>query len=399
MNDLALTTSITRRELLRLSAVAGAAGLLASCGVSAPKKTRASVAPLPPKTGALSVANWPLYIDADVKTKGHPTVEQFQRETGTAVRYKEAIDDTETFFGTLREPLAAGKPTGWDIAVLSDWILARMIRLDYVEPLHLDAIPNFTANAAAAYKNPSYDPGSAHSIPWQAGITGIAYNPKLTGRAIDSVADLFDPAFRGKVGMFSEMLDSMCLTLLLLGVEPARATQADAKAARDKIAAQRKAGIVRNFYGQEYGDALANGDLALTIAWSGDIFQLQESNPELRFVVPKEGGILWTDTMIIPKGAANIAEAHAWMNFYYRPEIAARVTESVQYVSTVPASRAIILADAEARPAERAALQRLANSDLLYPDDASLARLHRYPGLSEDDEKAWNQMFQEATQG
>jgi spermidine/putrescine transport system substrate-binding protein len=274
-----------------------------------------------------------------------------------------------------------------------------MIRLGYVEELLPLQLPNFRANAGAPFKSPPHDPGNRYSIPWQAGITGIAFNPRLTGRAIDSVGDLFDPAFRGKVGLFSELLDTVGLTFLLLGVDAQASTTADMRRVADKLAEVRRSGIVRGFYGNDYVDALGRGDLALTMAWSGDVFQLQNDNPELVFVVPKEGGILWVDNMVVPRGAANVAGAHAWMDYFYEPRVAADVTEYVQYISPVPAAQTLIQQDARDRPDERADLERTAGSELIFPTEATLSRLVRYRTLTEDEERTWNEMFQEATQG
>ena len=133
------------------------------------------------------------------------------------------------------------------------------------------------------------------------GITGIGYDPELTGREITSVMDLFDPAFEGKVGMFGDTEDMPNLTLLGMGVEPSESTEDDWHAAADLLTKQRDDGIVRQYYGQNYVSALTTGNVALTMAWSADILQLQlGGSPQLKFVVPDEGAMLWTDSLCIP---------------------------------------------------------------------------------------------------
>ncbi|HEU4480638.1 MAG TPA: spermidine/putrescine ABC transporter substrate-binding protein, partial [Actinomycetota bacterium] len=300
---------ISRRELLRRMGIgAGALSMtawLAACGTEGTSPTEEEreqdTLTTTERNGELAFANWPLYID---RAKGRrPTIDDFEKESGISVEYKEVIQDNESFFGTIREPLASGDAIEWDLIVVTDWLISKMARLGYLEKLDLSKVPNFQQHAGSIYQDPGYDPGNAHSVPWQSGITGIGYNPELTGREITSTEDLFDPAFKGRVGMFTEMRDTMNLVLLNQGVDPADATTGDVEAVQQKLLQQVEDGIVRQYYGNEYSDALVRGDLALTMAWSGDIFQLQFDKPELQFVVPEEGGILWVDNMAIPQNA------------------------------------------------------------------------------------------------
>jgi spermidine/putrescine transport system substrate-binding protein len=351
-------------------------------------------------SGTLIFANWPLYIDQDEATGESPTLKMFTDETGIKVDYQEAIQDNQEFFGTIQPALAQGQDTGWDMIVMTDWMLGKMAGLGYLEAIDVAAsVPNFVANAADKYKNPSYDPNNAHSVPWQSGYTGIAYNPKLTGREITSFGDLLDPAFEGRIGMFSEVRDSLSLALLYNGVEPTDATESDVRAANEVL--KKQAPLVRGYYGNEYAQELANGSLAVTMAWSGDVFQLQFDNPDLRFVIPDEGGILWIDNMAIPKGAQHPADALAMMDFVYRPEIAAQITEYVNYICPVPAAQEIIRKHAEEAETadDRDYYSAVAESPLVFPTAEDLAKVHSYKVLSEDEEQLWNTLFQEVTQG
>ena len=393
---------ITRRDLLRRMGIGAGAlsvsAVLAACGVSgtndnpgnATKTDAPSLAGQDP-AGELDFANWPLYID---KAKGRrPTIDQFTKATGIQVDYKEVVDDNESFFGTIREPLANGQATDWDLIVVTDWLIAKMIRLGYLEQLDHELLPQFDANAGQVYKDPTYDPGNKHSVPWQSGITGIGYNPKLTKRDITSFDDLFDPAFKGKVGMMTEMRDTMNLTLLGLGINPTDATEEDAEAAAQKLTEQRDAGIVRDYYGNNYADALAREDLWLTMAWSGDVFQLQFDNPDLQFVVPDEGGILWVDNMAIPKGAAHPVDAHMFMDFVYDPEIAAQIAAWVNYICPVPAAQDVL------KEAKDKYTQTVASSPLVFPTPEMEAKLHHYKDLDEGEEEVWNELFGAVIQG
>ena len=406
--------------------------VLAACGISpegspagsadasvAPDDTTGASASADPSAGAgassepvgggepedeLNFANWPLYIDQDEETGESPTLEAFEEETGIAVEYTESIEDNTSFFGTIQPALAAGEDTGYDIIVMTDWMIGNMARLGYLEQIDVERdVPNFVANADPVYLERSYDPGNRYSVPWQSGITGIAYNPELVDEEITSLEQLFDPAFIekycGQIGMFVEMRDSMSLALLYNGVEPADATLEDAEAAQQVLLDQ--APCVRDYYGNEYAQALADGSLAITMAWSGDVFQLQFDNPDLEFVVPEEGGILWTDNMAIPKGAAHPNAALEMMNYVYDPEIAAQITEYVNYIAAVPGAQEIILQHAEEAESEEDAeyYRAVAESPLVFPTEDMLERLYSYRVLDEEEERQWNELFGEVVQG
>lgn len=247
---------------------------------------------------------------------------------------------------------------------------------------------------AEPFRDVAYDPGHAHSVPWQGGVTGIGYNPQLTGRTLTSFEDLWDPAFAGHVGMLTEMVDTMGLTLLSFGIDPEQATVDDAERAQQKLLEQRDAGIVRGYYGNDYIDGLARGDLWATMAWSGDIFFLRLDNPELEFVVPEEGGIRWVTPLEIPLGAAHPRDAHAFMDFFYRPEIAAQVTEWVGYISPGAGVQDLILEHAaESSGGTRDYLEALATSPLVFPTPDMEANLHVYKVFSEEEEQVWNDLF------
>lgn len=407
---------LSRRVFLRRAGkgvvVAGSAltlqSILAACGIgpgasgSASPSGAALVGGGEP-AGELIFANWPLYIDVDDESGESPTLQQFTEDSGIEVDYQEAIQENTEFFGTIQPALEAGQDTGWDMIVVTDWMIGKMIALGYLEAFDVAAsVPNFVANAADKYKNPSYDPDNRHSVPWQSGITGIAYNPELTGREITGFADLLDPEFEGRIGMYSDSRDSLSLALLHNGVIPADATEDDVRAAADVLREQ--APLVRGYYGNEYAQELASGSLAVTMAWSGDVFQLQFDNPDLQFVVPEAGGILWVDNMAIPKNAQHPNDALAFMDFVYQPEIAAQITEWVNYICPVPAAQEIIRTHAQeavdADDQETADyLTSVADSELVFPSEEMLANLHSYKVLSEEEETLWNELMQEITQG
>lgn len=391
---------LSRRDLLRRAGqgalvVPTLAALAAACSVggtgtaNSPTPT-GSLSPLPALSNELVVANWEFYIDPAVP-------KDFRAATGIDIEYHgKAIPDNDTFYGTIRPDLRAGRPTGWDVIVITDWLVAKMARFGYLERLHLDAIPNLQANVDPLYLDPVYDPGNVYSTPWQSGLTGIAYNEELTGRPITSMEDLFDPAFKNKVGMFTEMRDTMNLMLLNIGVTDLQAaTEADLETVRDKLLKQREDEIVRQYYDNAYVDALDRGDIAISIAWSGDVLQLTQNRPEIHFVIPEEGGLVWVDNMVIPKGAEHPTDAHEWMDYNLDLEVAAKNAEYINYITPVQKAKALVeqhAADAQKKE-DREYLEGIAASPLVFPTDEMKSKVQGYKLLDEDEEVVWNDIF------
>ena len=385
------------------------AGASASPAATASAAATASPTEAPPATpqptlaGEVAFGNWPLYIDIDEETGGYPTLEAFTEQTGIQVSYQEDINDNSEFFGRIQPDLAAGNSIGYDIIAPSDWMIARLIRLGYLQPLDKTLLPNFEANAQDLFRDPWYDPGNVYSIPWAAGIVGIGYNPTLTGREITSFDDLLDPEFAGEVGLFSEMIDTMSLALLSNGVEPENATMEDVQAVRDELLAAAQAGQFADFYGNDYYDALAQGNIALTMAWSGDISQMQlYDNPDIEFVIPETGGVLFVDNMVIPNGAEHPADAYKLMDYWYSLEAAVPLTEYIGYFSPVRGVREQVLLDAQTARDEGDTewadqLEQIARDS--FPDEDQLNNVFNYKILTEEEETQWNDLFNEVVNG
>ena len=341
LNDPAFLRGLTmrrmsRRDLLRSAGVgAGAlsmAAILAACGGTSGGGSGGGGSSGSSGGGGgidwnaapnkvLNFANWPLYIDKK-KVNGqvtYPSLEQFTTDTGIVVTYREAINSNPEFFGKIQPQLAAGQSTGWDIIVITNGdTLNQLLRLNYLVPLPTDKRPNFDANASVAVKDPSYDPGNEFTMAWQSGLTGIGWDPvqvkalRPSNPTITSVMDLFDPAFKGKVGMFADNADMPNLVMVGMGIDPTTSTPDDWQAAADLLNKQKDDGIVRQFFTQNYTSALQNGDVALTMAWSGDIFQLNLEGDAtgLQFAIPSEGVVIWTDNMCIPVGRREPGGCH-----------------------------------------------------------------------------------------
>ncbi|MEM7324963.1 MAG: spermidine/putrescine ABC transporter substrate-binding protein [Actinomycetota bacterium] len=327
------------------------------------------------------ILNWEDYIDVgDDGSIDYPggTIRNIADQLGVQVGYDPLYTDNyDGFEIVLREAVNAEVPS-YDIVIPTNWRAAQMIANGWAEPLPIEVIPNH-ANIDPAFLTNAWDRGCRFQMPWQAGITGIAYNPELTGRELTSVNDLFDPAFAGRVGFIGEMREAVGLAMLANGDDPSRPTRATAEAGLVRIEEAAASGQVGAFTFNEFADLLRSGDLALAMAWSGDAASLQADRPDIQFLVPDEGAIQWFDTMVIPTGSPNLAAAGAFMNFVYDPANAATITEWVQYISPVLGVQEV-LASAGGAAAE------LASSPVLFPDAPTRARLFTWGGLDQADE-------------
>ncbi len=386
----------TRAEALKSAGVGAGAlslgALMAACGVSGTAAKQKSGFDWTKwwakqkQAGILDFANWPLYID--VSHGQHPSLNQFTKATGIKVNYQEVIQDNAPFYAKIAPTLSAGQSIGYDIVVMTSdtWQLDEILHINHwAIPLDHSQIPNFFKYASPLVRSPSYDPGNVYTTAWQSGFTGIAYNPQLTKREITSVHDLFDPAFKGHVGMMNDNTELGSLGMLALGIQPIHSTPSDWRKAANLLTQQRQNGLVRQYYDQSYIKALESGDTWISQAWSGDIYQANNSGyPHLKFVVPKEGVMVWTDNMLIPLHAAHPVDALKWMNFYYQPKIAAEVADWVNYVTPVPAAKQILL---QQDPP-------VAHSPLVFPTADINAKAHQYYVYRDyNDFNTWNSIF------
>ncbi len=413
MDRESLTTSpITRRRLLAGGALTGVAVFLAACGTkgtassaapasqapagsaapgasTAPAETAAASAAAQTPSAEVNWANWTYYMDVDENDPNkHPSLDRFTEKHGTKVNYSEVINDNEEFFGTIQPALQGGADTGWDIVTLTDWMAAKLIRLGWVETFELANMPNFTTNLVDTYKGVDWDAEGKMHAPWQSGMTGLGYDPAKTGD-LTSLAVFFtpDPRWKGKVDLLSEMRDAIGLTMLKLGLDPAKPTREDCDKAVVELMKARDAKIIRAFKGNEYAEDLKAGNVVLAMAWSGDMIQVLSEKPGLKFTIGDEGGILWTDNNLIPKGAAHKYTAELLIDFYYQPEVAALVTAYVNYICPVKGTAEILKAD---NP-------EIANNPLIFPPADVQAKLHIFGGLSEEDESYFNPQFAKVT--
>ncbi|MFC9247021.1 spermidine/putrescine ABC transporter substrate-binding protein [Streptomyces sp. NPDC057136] len=366
---------MSRRSLLR-SLGAGAAGAaLAGCGVPAAYVEPGDRAGRDTSDSdrSLHFANWPLYIDTE-DTDGtgesrRPTLDAFTKRTGISVTYTEEINDNDEFFGKISPALINHQSTGRDLIVVSDWMAARFVRLGWVQEMDRAAQPNVAEYLDPQLRSPAFDEGRTHSVPWQSGITGIAYNRRKLGREIQHTSDLWAGDLRGKVSLLSGLDESFALLMQGNGVDITRWTADDFHEMCEQVDKLVRSRHIRRFTGNDYIKDLSTGDVLACQAYSGDVIQLQADNPDIEFVVPQEGAELWSESLMIPNLAGHKRNAEKLVDHYYEPEVAAELATWVNYVCPVPAAREVL---ASSKDEETAAL---AEDPLIFPDDAMRKRL------------------------
>jgi spermidine/putrescine transport system substrate-binding protein len=325
------------------------------------------------------VANWPLYIEED-----RGTLKEFEQKYGAKVKYVEEVNDNTEFFGKVRPQYANGDSGGRDIHVVTDWMASRMIRLGYVQKLNHADLPNFDANLIDRLKSPPFDPKRDYSAPWQSGFAGIIYRKDKVKREPKSIDDLFDPAYKGKVTMLTEMRDTVGLVAASMGFDPETASKDEFMQAIDKIGEATDSGQIRGFTGNEYTKDITKGDSWVIIGWSGDAVQLEADNPNIKFVAPETGVHLWTDNMQIPVGAPEPYTAEKFIDFVYDPEVQADIAEYVNYICPVKGVKEIL----EKRDPS------LGENQLIFPDEATLSDAFIFRQLKPEEDAELSEAFQ-----
>ncbi|MBA4247747.1 MAG: polyamine ABC transporter substrate-binding protein [Microbacterium sp.] len=373
---------VSRRAMLAGTGAGATALALAAC---APASTELSPAEDNSANDPnLNWANWPLYIDED-EDGNYPTLVRFQEETGITVNYLISVDDNNSYFATVRDQLALGQDIGADTVCLTDWMVNRWIQLGFTQELNKANIPN-ADNLIPSLQNPAFDPGRVHSLPWQGGFAGIAYNVERTGE-VRTVSDLWRADLNGRVTVLSEMRDTIGLIMMEQGTRiDADFTSDQFNAALDVLREQVEAGQIRNVRGNSYSEDLVNEDSLAAIGWSGDItlLNLEAGYEKWKFILPETGATLWNDNFMIPIGSTRKANAEKLIDYYYNPEVAAEVAAWVNYVTPVNGAYDAALAIDPV----------LAENKLIFPDDETLAGVQVFRGLSAQEENEYQAAFQ-----
>jgi spermidine/putrescine transport system substrate-binding protein len=386
-------TPMPRRRVLQAAGIGGAAMVAAACGARPPRTASSgSAEEIPAKTQPdqsatekkLNWSTWVSYIDADDEGN-RPTLDRFMEQTGIAVDYREDVNDNAEFDAKVRPQLDAGQDIGRDIVVLTDWMAAQWIRKGYAQKFDRAWVPN-ARNLIDKLANVAFDPERDQSLPWQSGYAGLGFNTellqKLTGKTeIRTIAELWDPALKGRVTILSEMRDSVGVVMLEQGNDPADFTEDDFNAAIAELQKQMDAGQIRQVSGNDYIAAMENGDVVAAIGWSGDVAALGDP---YKFVIPESGGTLWTDNMLVPAMARHRNNAERLMDYYYDPAVSAELAAWVQYICPVKGAQE-----------EMAKLDpSLVENPFIFPTDKDLENVTVFKTLTSSEQVKYDQAFQ-----
>ena len=402
---------LTRRRFLQGSTVAGFSAFLAACGggLGSPSPSAQTASgqpspsgPTPEPTpaaspgGALVVANWPAYIDLagtagdeGVYAPGSsPTLEEFQKKFGITVDYQEKIEDNAEFFTTIEQQLVAGLPTGWDLIVVTDWLAGQIIAKGWAEAIDQANVPTAEKNLRDQLRGQVWDPEQTYHYPWQSGMAGIGYNTATLAAAgakePKSVADLFALP-PDKISFLTEVRDTFALTLLKLGItpDPTKITEDDLQKVHDDIKPLADKGL--RFLDNAYLKEFASKSVWAAMVWSGDLASSGTEGDT--FVFPEEGSVVFTDNMIIPKGAANKRNAEAFIDYYYDVDVATAAAAYIYYVSPVEGVREKIA------EVDEAAATDPYLSNLLFPSEELQAKQVIFQDLPEALEQKMNELY------
>jgi len=386
-----LARMASRRRFMGGGAAAAAAlilgpSVLAACS-SDNKASGPSDAPLAPSdeggpaSGKLRVSNWPLYM-AD------GFVAAFQTATGLTVDYREDFNDNEEWFAKNKEPLSRKQDIGADLVVPTQFMAARLIGLGWLNPIS-DARWTNKKNMRPDLLNAKADEGRKYTAPYMSGMVGIAYNRAATNRDITKIDDMWDPAFKGKVSLFSDIQDGLGMIMLSQGGSVESPSLESVNKAVDLVKEQKDKGQIRRFTGNDYADDLAAGNIIVAQAYSGDVVQLQKDNPDLKFVVPESGGTSFVDTMVIPYTTQNQNAAEEWINFIYDPANYAKLIAATRYVPVLSdMTDELTKIDPE-----------LATNPLINPPKETLAKLKAWAPLTDEQTQEFNKAYAAVTGG
>jgi putrescine transport system substrate-binding protein len=331
----------------------------------------------------VNIYNWSDYIDPAV-------IEAFTKETGIKVRY-DTFDANET----LETKLLAGK-SGYDVVVPTGYFLQRQIAAGVFQKLDKSKLPNLkNAWPDIASKLAFYDPGNQYAVNYMWGTTGIGYNVKKMHEILGSSAtiDSWDVVFKPEqlakfkscgIHMLDSVDDIVPAALHYLGLDPNSTQQKDLDKAVELIAKIRPS--VRKFHSSEYINALTSGEICFVVGWSGDIKQAQKraaeakNGVEIGYAIPKEGAQMFFDNLAIPKDAPHVAEAHAFIDYLLRPDVAAKNTDLVQYANGNLASQPLV---------DKAVLE----DKTVYPDAATMAKLYTISAHDQKTQRLLNRLW------
>ncbi len=321
---------LTRRDFMKKSAALGlslaVAGSMAERFFIQTRKAYAAEVDRSKLSKELNIYNWSDYIAED-------TIPNFEKEFGVKVNY-DTYEDNEALLAKLQSGAA-----GYDIVVPTGYMVEIMIKQGILASIDHGNIPNLKG-VSKALQNPPFDPGRKHSVPWQWGTTGFAYNSKKVTGTVDSWQLLWDSRYSGKITILDDMRSAISVALKLLGYSLNATSEKELMEAKKMLLEQKP--LLKAYISAPVKSLLISGEVWLSQLWVGDTLMAKDENNDIQYCIPKEGCEIWDDNLCIPKSAPHKYTAEVWMNYCLRPEVSAGVSNFVHYATPVEAAKKFI---------------------------------------------------------
>ncbi len=329
----------------------------------------------------LRVSNWPLYM-AD------GFIAEFQTASGLTVDYKEDFNDNEQWFAKVKEPLSRKQDIGADLVVPTEFMAARLKGLNWLSEISEEGVPN-RKNLRKDLLDSKIDPGRKYTAPYMSGMVGLVYNKAATGRPITTINDLWDPAFKGRVSLLSDLQDGLGMVMLSQGASPEDPSIESVTKAADLVREHKDRGQIRKFTGNDYIEEVEAGNIVIAQGYSGDAVQMKAANPDIEFVVPESGGTWFIDTMVIPYTTQNQKGAEAWIDYIYDRANYAKLIASNQFVPVLSD-----MSDALGKVDPAAA-----KNPLINPSPEEISKLKSWSALTDQQTQEFNTIYAAVTGG
>lgn len=315
----------------------------------------------------INVYNWGEYI-SDGSDGSLDVNKEFEELTGVKVVYS-TFDTNETLYAKLK---TGG--SSYDIIIPSDYMISRMIEEQLIQPINFDNIPNI-GNIDPLYMNPSYDKDNLYSVPYTWGTVGLIYNSTMVdpNDPMDSWTVMWSESYRDNVLMFGNSKDAFGIAFKVLGY-PINAESPEQIEAATKLLKQQKP-MLQAYVMDEIFDKMTGGEAAIAPYYAGDFLTMEQDNPDLRFVIPKEGSNIFTDAICIPSNAKNKELAEMYINFMLEPQVGLANIEYIGY--STPNSQVFALLDEEitGNPVSYPDAETIANCEYYYHSNQELSLL------------------------
>ncbi len=347
-----------KKVLLTLALTMAAAACLTGCGKSSAGEN-----------GEVVVYNWGEYIDPD-------TLDQFEEETGIHVVY----DEFET--NEIMYPKVESGTSNYDVVCPSDYMIQKMIENDLLAEINFDNIPN-VKNIGEQYfeQSKGFDPENKYSIPYCFGTVGILYNKTMVDEPIDSWDVLWDKKYADNILMQDSVRDAFMVALKRLGYSMNTTDEEQVKEAAQTLIEQKP--LVQAYVIDQVRDKMIGNEAAIGVIYSGEAIYTQRENPDLEYVIPKEGTNVWIDSWVIPKNAKNKENAEKFIDFMCREDIALKNFEYITYSTPNTAAQANIEDE------------DIKNSKIAFPDFSEYSNLETFDYLGVDGDNLYNEYWKQ----